>query len=272
MSNLVQRVLTSLVGAVVVVGAVWIGGWAFAVLMAVVAVLAQREVYGLLEAAGTRPLVVYGIALGALAVVSPLVPGAGAVLVLGGLGVLGAVLYRSSRTPLLDTAGTVFGVVYPALLTSYLVAVRTADVPWLVGREAFWLTAMLLFCVWGSDSFAYFAGRAFGTHPLFPRVSPKKTWEGSAGGAVGAFALAAAFKVLALDGVLTWPDVVVVALACGVASQFGDLVESLFKRSVDVKDSATWIPGHGGMLDRIDAAVVAVPLVVIYLDLTKGLG
>lgn len=272
MSNLAQRTITALVGAVVVIGSVWLGGWAFAVVMAAIALAAQAEVYGLLKKAGADPFVPLGLGLGLLASMRALIPGSPPLLVLGGLGVLIAALYRRKDTPLLDASGTLFGVAYPAAFVGSFVALRVADPPWLVGLDAFWLTTAALFCIWGADTFAYFAGRAFGRHPLFERVSPKKTWEGAVGGAVGAFAVAAGFKLAVLGGVLTWVDVAVIAFACGVASPFGDLVESHFKRSVGVKDSATWLPGHGGLLDRIDAAVVAMPLVALYLDLTKGLG
>ena len=276
MSNLTQRVLTALVGAVVVVGAVWMGGWAFALVIAAVGLFAQREVYGLLERAGTRPFLWLGLVLGALAILRSLVPVAESLLVLGALGVLGGVLYRRPETPLLDASATLFGVAYPAALCGSLVVLRTADLAFLrvlppEARGAFWLTTATLFCVWGADSFAYFAGRALGRHPLFPRVSPKKTWEGAAGGALGAFALAAAFRAWTpLAAVLTWFDVAAIAVACGVAGPFGDLAESLFKRSVGAKDSAGYLPGHGGMLDRIDAAVVAVPLVVLWFEMAKG--
>ncbi|MEM6286490.1 MAG: phosphatidate cytidylyltransferase [Bacteroidota bacterium] len=272
MSNLAQRILTGLVGAVVVVGAVWVGDWPFAALMTLVALGAQYELYGLLRAGGVKPLVGLGLFLGAVAVVAPLTEAAASLLTVGALAVLAGVLFVRRETALLDAAGTLFGVVYPSALVGLVIALRLGEADWMVGTDAFWLTTTLLFCVWGSDSFAYFAGRAFGRRKLFERVSPNKTWEGAIGGAVGAVALASVAKVVVLDAVLTWPDVAFIGFACGVASQIGDLAESHFKRSVGVKDSATWLPGHGGLLDRIDAAVVSIPLVVIYLDLVKGLG
>ena len=273
-SNLAQRALTAVVGVTLALAAVWTGGWAFALLIVAAALAAQFEAYSLLRAAGADPLVVPGLALGALAVLRPVVPHADTLLVLGVLVVLGAVLFTRAATPLLDTAATLFGVVYPSALAGTAVALRASEAPWLAAggeHAAFWLTTAAFVCVWGADTFAYFAGRALGRHPLFPRVSPKKTWEGSAGGAVGALVLAAGFK-LAVPGLpLGWLDVLVIGLACGAASQLGDLVESLFKRSVGVKDSGTWLPGHGGMLDRLDAALVALPLVAVWFALTRGL-
>ena len=271
MSNFAQRVLTAVVGAAVVVAAVWWGGWVFAALVVAVALGAQVELYRLLAAAGTRPLVGLGLAFGAAAVLWPWLPRVGPLLVAGLLALLPAVLYLRRETPLVDAAGTVFGVFYPAGLTSSLLVLRLSEAPWLGADGAFWLTVTVLFCVWGADSFAYLAGRAFGRTPLFERVSPKKTWEGAAGGVAGAFALAAGFKLAGVAEVLSWGDVAAIAVACGVLSPFGDLTESLFKRSVGVKDSATWLPGHGGLLDRIDATLVAVPTIALYFELTRGL-
>lgn len=273
-SNLAQRTITALVGVTVALAAVWAGGWAFAALILAAALAAQAEAYGLLRRTGADPLVPLGLGLGALAVLRPLLPAADALLVLGVLAVLVAVLFTRQETPLADAAATLFGVLYPAALAGSIVALRASDAPWLVDAHphaAFWLTTAALVCVWGADTFAYFAGRAFGRRPLFARVSPKKTWEGSAGGALGALALAAGFKLAVPALPLTWADVLALGVACGAASQLGDLTESLFKRSVGVKDSATWLPGHGGMLDRLDAAIVALPLVAVWFALTRGL-
>ena len=271
MSNFAQRVVTALVGAAVTAAALWVGEWAFTAFVGLVAVAAQRELYVMLRAAGTAPLVGYGLALGAVAAVWPVVPRAGLVLAGGLLALLPLVLFLRRETPLLDAAGTAFGVLYPAALASSLLLLRLSDAGWLAGDDAFWLTLAVLICVWGADSFAYLAGRAFGRTPLFERVSPKKTWEGAIGGAVGAFALAGAFKATVLADALGWLDVGVIAVACGLLSPLGDLAESLFKRSVGVKDSAAWLPGHGGLMDRIDATVVAVPVIALYFEATRGL-
>lgn len=270
-SNLAQRTLTALVGVTLALAAIWAGGWPFAALMVAAALAAQAEAYGLLRRTGADPLVPLGLALGALVVLRPLVPAADAWLALGVVAVLLTTLFARAATPMADAAATLFGVLYPSALAGAAVVLRTSDAPWLGATGGFWLLTTVLVCVWGADTFAYFAGRSFGRHPLFPRVSPKKTWEGSAGGAVGAMALAAGFRWAVPALPLSVADVVVVGLACGVASQLGDLVESLFKRSVDVKDSATWLPGHGGMLDRLDAALVALPLVAAWFAITRGL-
>lgn len=263
MSDLAQRALTALIGATLVIAAMWVGGWVFAAFIAVAAVLAQRELYLLAAKAGAAPLVGFGLLLGAIASLWAVVPEVVPVAMIGAILLVLAPLLRVRATPLLDVSATLFGVVYPAALAGAILSLRTLDGP---GGEAFWVTVAVLVCVWGSDTFAYLAGRMFGKHPLFPRVSPKKTWEGAVGGLIGAIVLASAFKLLVLDAVWDWEDVGVVAAACGIAGPFGDLAESLFKRSADVKDSGSWLPGHGGMLDRIDAAIIAVPLVALWFE------
>ncbi|OZC03283.1 phosphatidate cytidylyltransferase, partial [Rubricoccus marinus] len=217
--------------------------------------------------------VALGVSVGVLASLRALIPDAVIPALLVGTALL--VVFALTRSPeddrpggpLVDTAATALGVLYPAFLAGAAVALREAD---LLGMEAFWLTMTTLVGVWASDTGAYAAGRAFGKRKLFPRVSPNKTWEGAMGGVVSAIAFAALAKVTVLSGVFTWGDVAVIGLCCGAASQLGDLAESQLKRAAGVKDSGTWIPGHGGMLDRIDAAVIAVALVAAYAEAVRG--
>jgi phosphatidate cytidylyltransferase len=131
---------------------------------------------------------------------------------------------------------------------------------------------LILLLAWVGDTGAYFAGRFLGKRKLYPEVSPKKTWAGAFGGLAGALAAAAIMKVLRFDehgGHLSWLDVVLIAIPGGILGQLGDLVESLVKRSVGVKDSGTLLPGHGGMLDRIDAVLFIGPYVYLYLNLAR---
>ncbi|MEM1057502.1 MAG: phosphatidate cytidylyltransferase [Bacteroidota bacterium] len=273
MSNFTQRVLTALVGVPIAIGAMWLGGWWFGTFIALAAAAAQREVYGLFRAVGHKPFVGLGLLVGLGASLRPLVPDlTGAALLVGTAVVVIAALWRRPeadrpQAPLIDTSATLFGVLYPALLMSGAIALREAD---LATVEAFWLTAVTIIAVWGSDTFAYLTGRAIGKNKLFPRVSPNKTWEGAMGGVAGALALGALAKVTVLSDVFGWGDVLVLGLCCGAASQLGDLAESLFKRSAGVKDSGRSLPGHGGMLDRVDAAIVAVALMAAYAQFVRG--
>lgn len=270
MSNLAQRILTALVAAPVAVGLTFLGGWFFGVFVLLVALVAQRDLYALAEAGGAHPLKSLGLVAGGLLVVRALVPSAAPLAVVLLVAAFAVELYRRAERPIENVAVTVLGVFYPALLAGYIVDLRVLSAPVLGEMEAFALTATVMLCVWASDSFAYIVGRMIGKTPLFPRISPKKTVEGAVGGVLGAVAMAAALK-LAWAPFLGWADVVALGVICGAVGQLGDLAESLFKRSVGVKDSGDYLPGHGGMLDRIDAMLVALPLVVLYLDHVSGL-
>lgn len=270
MSELQKRVLTALVAAPLAVGAVYLGGWALGAFVILLAGLAQLEVYGLAEAAGARPLRPLGLAVGALVAVRVLLPAAVPLAVLGLLALVVAELFRRLEQPIFNIAAGVLGVFYPAWLAGYVVELRERGAEALGETAGIWLLVTVFAAVWAADTFAYFAGRAFGRHPLFPRVSPKKTWEGAAGGLLGALALVALMKTLALPE-MTWADVAALGIICGGISQLGDLAESLLKRSVGVKDSGRFLPGHGGVLDRLDAMLVAVPLAALYLEHVRGL-
>ena len=122
----------------------------------------------------------------------------------------------------------------------------------------------ILLLTWFLDSGAYFVGRWLGKRPLFPRISPKKTWEGSIGGAVICLALGFALEQFLPPHNYNW---IIIAAIISVFSQLGDLIESMFKRSIEIKDSGSLLPGHGGMLDRFDGIFVSVPFLFLYFSL-----
>jgi phosphatidate cytidylyltransferase len=177
--------------------------------------------------------------------------------------VLGAaVTALGSRRPLASALGD-FGVSAAALV---FVALPLSTVVRLDGIAAIGprLLLFVLVLVWVGDTVAYFVGRWFGRLPLAPQVSPAKTWEGAVANLVGSLAVGAAFAPwLRLD---PWHILAVAGLA-SIAGQVGDLLESAYKRSAGVKDSGTLLPGHGGVLDRIDALILAAPVVWYYFDL-----
>jgi phosphatidate cytidylyltransferase len=133
------------------------------------------------------------------------------------------------------------------------------------------VVVLIFLIAWVGDTGAYFAGRFLGNRKLYPAVSPKKTWAGAIGGLVGSVIAAAVLKVLRLDAVLTWVDVFLLAVPAAMLGQLGDLAESLLKRSVGVKDSGSLLPGHGGILDRIDAVLFIAPYTYLYLVLRPHL-
>lgn len=123
----------------------------------------------------------------------------------------------------------------------------------------------LFVIIWSSDVFAYLVGSAIGKNRLFERVSPKKSWEGSIGGL--SFALLAAYILSLIYPQISLVNWLVLAIIIVIAGTFGDLVESMLKREAGVKDSGTILPGHGGVLDRFDATIFAVPFVFVYVNL-----
>lgn len=176
-----------------------------------------------------------------------------------------AELYLKQPDPIQDWAYTMLTQMYIALPFSLLnVLAFTATNNGLVMFNTLLPLSVFVF-LWVNDSGAYCIGSLLGRHKLFPRISPGKSWEGSIGGAV--FVLAAAYAIsYFLDGsMLTMPQWMGLGLVVVVFGTWGDLVESLFKRTLGIKDSGNILPGHGGMLDRFDSSLLAIPAAVVYL-------
>jgi phosphatidate cytidylyltransferase len=163
-------------------------------------------------------------------------------------------------------AGTVTGIVYAGFLTTYLAKLKLVD-PYRGGDTVL----IVLIVAWLADTGGYFAGRFLGNAKLYEAVSPKKTWAGAWGGLAGSVVGVAALKLISAH-FLSWVDVVLIAIPGGILGQLGDLTESLIKRSVGVKDSGGLLPGHGGILDRIDAVLFIAPYVYGYLVVRGALG
>ena len=190
-------------------------------------------------------------------------------------------LYLKQKNPIQDWAYTMLSQLYIALPFS-MINVLSFQADPLSGQIAYhWLLPMSVFIfLWANDTGAYCAGSLFGRHKLFPRVSPGKTWEGSIGGAVIVLIIAAVISYFAssdaslstLNAQLStfkWLGLGLVVVFFGT---WGDLVESLFKRTLGIKDSGNILPGHGGMLDRFDSSLMAIPAAVIYLYTLQFLG
>jgi phosphatidate cytidylyltransferase len=156
-------------------------------------------------------------------------------------------------------AGTITGIVYAGFLTTYLAKLKLID-----PNDRGDTVLLVLIVAWLADTGGYFAGRFLGKSKLYEAVSPKKTWAGAWGGIAGSVVGVIALKLISADW-LTWVDVFAIAIPGGILGQLGDLAESLIKRSVGVKDSGSLLPGHGGILDRIDAVLFIGPYVYAYL-------
>jgi len=163
-------------------------------------------------------------------------------------------------------AATITGIFYAGYLTTYLAKLKLID-PGQGGDTVL----IVLIIAWVADTGGYFAGRYLGKARLYEAVSPKKTWAGAWGGLAGSLIGVAALKLISAHW-LTWLDVALLAIPGGILGQLGDLTESLIKRSVGVKDSGSLLPGHGGILDRIDAVLFIAPYVFVYLVIRSALG
>lgn len=290
-SELSQRLGVAAVGIPAVVAALYVGRWAMGPALALLCAGAALELYRLADARGVRPLraagVVGSVALVAVVTLEPRIadaaPGLWTVGLLLMLGVaLGVIWLRGVEgRPLLTTAVTTIGAVIPAGAMSYAIFLRHMPVD-ADPLNGFWaalvgvgLVAYPLTVTWMTDSAAYFFGRRFGRRKLIPRVSPGKTVEGAvaglAGGTLGGFLVSLTFVYLFGIGLSPLLGALGGLLIGGV-SQAGDLAESAWKREAGVKDSGTFLPGHGGILDRMDSLLFTIPVSYWWLGFILGDG
>ena len=282
MSNLLTRIAVAVVAIPLALGLVWLGGLPLAALVMLAAILGTRELFGLAERAGVRPLRGLGMTLAGLAPFTTwLLAGERSMLDLGffplflfvqwplagaliPVVVLTAVLARRApaERPLSAAAVTLLGPLYCGALPSALLVIRYA-----AGPERSWAATWLVFfplaVTWLCDSFAMWGGKLVGGPKLFPSISPGKTRSGAAAGVLGGVLTAVLFVPLALEPVgrpFSLGLAAAMGLVIAVTAQVGDLAESLFKREAGVKDSSALIPGHGGVLDRLDSLYFVLPV------------
>ena len=252
MSSFVSRLLVVAVGAPIVLGALWFGGWWLFALVALGSLVALHEFYAM--ARPMRPLVLAGYA-GAIGALVGAKLG-GIEWMLGGFLstlVLAFLFFLIATTRAPATAAissTVFGAAWIGFGLGFLLLLRAVP----DGRLA---AFTVIIAVWVDDTAAYLIGRAVGRHKFSPAISPAKTWEGFvAGTAAGVFAV---FVSLYNQDFLSIADSIVLGVVVTVAAALGDLFESAFKRDLAVKDSGRLLAGHGGVLDRVDAFLFALP-------------
>jgi phosphatidate cytidylyltransferase len=275
-SELVRRVGFAAVAIPVALLIVWYGGLPLAALLAVAGALGTGELFGLAKRGGIRPARALGMATAAAI---PLVtyfalarPSVGAAV--GEAGVYAAALWllllltwvlaaRSPGDRPLEAASvTLLGVAYTGGLPAFLLLIRHGQLPTRSWAGA-WLVFFPLVVTWACDTAAMFGGRTFGGPKLAPTVSPGKTRSGTAAGVIGALVVAPLFAAWVFPRVgveLHLWEALAVAGVLSVVGQVGDLAESLFKRQAGVKDSSHLIPGHGGVLDRLDSLYFVVPV------------
>ncbi|MBO5878772.1 MAG: phosphatidate cytidylyltransferase [Alistipes sp.] len=273
--NFIVRTLSGAVMLVVVLGSMLLSKWSFIALMGVIAIGGMWEFYRFVEKAGYSPLKALGLFAGAMTFCVGLSASllfdvayeqSSILLLVASVSALMLVvplmficeLYRQSKTPIANIATSMLGSLYVAMPMAMLLIV-----PMLLGAGEWnpWIMIFYIFIIWANDVFAYLFGITLGRHRLFERISPKKSWEGFFGGLLGAVAMGYVAAMVLGASVAMWVGLALVAAISGV---FGDLVESMMKRSIDIKDSGNFIPGHGGWLDRFDALIMSAPFVFVY--------
>ena len=268
-----QRASSSAVLVPLLLVVVALGGSALAGAVAVIVAIAAVELFGLFKSAGYAPFTALGTAMALVVVFDAVVPAVleGSGLLLAGVGMI--LIAVASFTKLEPRDGlqtwmtTVFGALYVSLLSFVLrlghaaPALPTGAPFSALGTERGWILLLIL-AVWAFDTGAYLVGRRFGRRRFLTHISPSKTVEGVIGGVVAATVVVA----IMLWGLGQNPlHAVALGPLAALAAQAGDLAESLIKRAADAKDSGNLIPGHGGMLDRVDSFVFAAPVVTLYV-------
>ena len=274
MSNLVQRTLSGIVYIAVVILSIVFSAPAAMVVFLAVAVLAVREYHHLVGSGTARTiwavLTTCCLFMSYATVYSPMqqmYSGEWHSVVWRLLFVLLLAtnllleLFRKAQNPIAEwghTLVSIFMIAFPLSLTTDILYAGG----WHNGR---WLLLALFVCLWSNDTGAYCVGSLFGKHKMFPRVSPGKSWEGLIGGF--AVSLLAGWVFSLCITAYPWWLWLILAFVVSAAGTFGDLMESLFKRTLGVKDSGNFMPGHGGVLDRFDSVLLAVPAVWLLLQL-----
>lgn len=259
--NLVQRILLAVIGIPVVYFCLRQGGILLLVALDVIIFFCLFEFIGLLRGKGFRPSFVLTV-LGALAVSWDVHFARGGDIPLILFGTLVCVLLsglaRRERSQFfIDASLTLFGVFFVGFCVSCVLLIRQLP----AGAD---LAVLVFLLIWICDTAAYFVGVSLGKHNLWPRISPKKTVEGTAAGLIGAWAAALAAKLIFLPGLSVLNCIALGAIA-GILGQAGDLVESAFKRGMEVKNSSKILPGHGGFLDRFDSLLFTAPSIYYYM-------
>lgn len=268
--NLAQRIITGVLGSAAIIFGVVFSEWTYFIVFFIICILSLLEFYTLTGLDGLLPQKTFGTICGMVVfcvsffvergdishkfyyIIFPLVSF-----------VYMIKLYkRFERKPFTNIAFTFLGIFYVAVPFALLNIAAFEN-----GTYNYEIIFGCLFILWATDTGAYFAGTYFGRSKLFERISPKKSWEGAVGGAVLAVIFAFGIAYF-FQSIPTWQWMVVAAIII-VGGTYGDLVESLLKRSIEIKDSGDALPGHGGFLDRFDGLLISTPSIVAFLELVQ---
>ncbi|MBO7262536.1 MAG: phosphatidate cytidylyltransferase [Alistipes sp.] len=282
LKNFLVRTASGAVLLSIVLAAIFSGVWGYGALLLFITVVGVWEFYGLARAKGSEPQRGMGMLMSIVLFFAGFVPslyiynvidksellGDGLLLLMlcAILLVLTFVIevFRNRKTPIYNIATTIMGTLYVALPMATLMIIPAIlnEVIYCSDTWIPWVFLFYLLLVWGNDVFAYLVGVTMGKHRMCERLSPKKSWEGFAGGIAGSVAVGAIAAAVLGGSYGVWIGLAVVV---ALSSVVGDLIESMFKRDAGVKDSGSIMPGHGGILDRFDALIISAPFALIYL-------
>ena len=262
------RLLTATIGAIVMISGIVYSQWTYFAVFLLVSVLTQWEFYKLARIDDKLPLKMLGTLIGQVFFVLTFLIEADLLslkYMLVVFPLLATVflikLYKKEDIqPFTNIAYTFLGIIYVAIPFALLNIIAFAN-----GVFSYEIILGILLILWASDTGAYFTGIMLGKKKLFERISPKKTWEGSIGGGLLALIMASVLSRYFLD--LTTIQWLVAASLIVITGIYGDLIESVFKRSIEIKDSGRSLPGHGGFLDRFDSLLLAAPFIVVFIKI-----
>jgi phosphatidate cytidylyltransferase len=269
-NNFTQRTITGAIFVLIMFAGMYFHPLSFLILFGIITVLSLWEFYGIVSKTNHSILRIYSTITGATVYFitamyfQNLLKTKNLILIFPLLYLIAIIeLYRKKEKPFGNIAFSIFGIVYISLPFAFLNYLAVYNQLGLQLNYNPWLVIGFFILIWTNDTGAYLAGRAFGKNKLFERISPQKTWEGAIGGLfLSLFIAYLLSKYTLLLSITHW---MIVALIIVVFGNLGDLIESLFKRSVSIKDSGYLLPGHGGLLDRFDAVLIASPMVFTYL-------